>query len=227
MAEKTASAAVARADLQASIPTPQTRKDAATTNTETQDLSAALQSTSTPPEIKPTAYPVPQDHPLLRPHPAYQPALYPDAAGVDATTHFYAPFDPAAATSVYETRMPPQQTPPQTAQDAYMFPHQSSGYAAPPPSHISSGVMAWRQWTETLKDQMEPTDFIDHPANALMALTGREGGAGAGASTAGHQGAGLQDMASAANMHHAALLGAGVVTAQQWPMSAFDKDDDK
>ncbi len=99
-----------------------------------------------------------------------------------------------------------------------MFNHQGVYPSQPVPS----GVMAWRQWTETLKGHIEPSDYMNHPANALMALTGRELGQVEGGQSAPL----LQDMANTANIHHA-ILGSGSASAHQWPMNAYDIKDVK
>lgn len=214
MVERTASAAVARAGLQDPTPIAHNRKEII--HAEVQDLSAALQSTAAEAELKNSGYPTAQDQSMMRAHSTYQPAMsvYTDA-GVDSTAHFYPSYDPSNnAYQSMDARMTNQSQVPPNA-EAYMFNHQN----AYPPQHVSSGVMAWRQWTETLKDHIEPTDYMNHPANALMALTGREMGQVDAAPV-------LQDMATAASMHHA-VLGTGVGNAHQWPMNAYAVKDIK
>lgn len=216
MVEKTASAAVARAGLQASTSGSHNRKDHS--HTEAQDLSASLQINNMGPSLKNTGYAT--DGAMMRPHSAYQPAMstvYADD-GVDPTAQFYSAFDPA--TNAYQT-VDARLTAHNQAHDhpeVYMFSQQHSF----PPQHISSGVMAWRQWTDTLKDHIEPSDYINHSANALMALTGRD----MAQAEDGQSATLLRDMTTAVNMNQSFLI-PGAVNSQQWPMNAYPSKDEK
>jgi len=214
MVEKTASAAVARAGLHASVPvTIHSRKNAKHA-AEAQDLSAVLLDPPVDTDQKNDIYPSSHDQTMMRPHSIYQAAMsavYPDAGVDPAAAHYYSSFDPSAnGYQTIDARMT-NQAQVATNPETYIFNHQN----VYPPQPVANGVMAWRQWTETLKD-----DYINHPANALMALTGRELG-----QVDADQTPLLQDMASAANMH--ALFGSGSASAHQWPMNAFAIKDVK
>lgn len=236
LAEKTASAAVARAALRPDeIPIPPKSiappvgtavsfEDTSTTDPpSTISKDVAFDARQDAPALTPTTQPhEPIDSSPLTSYTQTIHPPYPDSAMAQMPTYPYNAFSDGATFQVPEGKLrgAPLGAGAQAGADEYVFQQHAGPYGE---------RAAWRLWTETIRDDMDPLEYMNS-VNALMSLGG--GRDAVQGEQGGGVGVGVDMMTDGSVPAFAPVLsgggsagGSGV--GQAWPGGIYDRHDER